>query len=89
MTNENSEEKTQETEENDECCKFWKEKKFHKHHHGGGCGGQSAIYGIGVIGALFYFLQNVTGFVPILLGIGKAIFWPAFVVFKLLTILKI
>lgn len=57
------------------------------HHH---CNGSSgAIYGLGVIGALFYFLQNTGTFVSVIVGIGKAIFWPAILMFKLLTYLQI
>ena len=52
-----------------------------------GCG--NAIYGLGVIGALFYFLQNVSGFEAVMWGIGKAVFWPAILMFKLLTYLQI
>ncbi|HOX96208.1 MAG TPA: hypothetical protein PLI45_02405 [Candidatus Woesebacteria bacterium] len=48
-----------------------------------------ALYGLGMIGALFYFLSGITGFGPILVGIGKAIVWPAFVVFKILGLLGI
>ena len=59
----------------------------HHGHHGGGESG--AIYGLGMIGALFYFLQNAVGFWAIMLGIGKAIFWPALIVFKVLGMLGI
>lgn len=66
-----------------ECCQG----KFMSKCH---CGGQSgAIYGLGMIGALFYFLQSAVGFGAIMLGIGKAIFWPALVVFKVLGMLGI
>lgn len=57
------------------------------HCHRGGA--QEAIYGLGMIGALFYFLKGVTGFGAIILGIGKAVFWPALVVFKILGMLGI
>ena len=60
-----------------------------KGHRSHGCGDQGAIYGFGVIGALFYFLQGVNGFVPVMIGIGKAVFWPAFVIFKVLMMLQI
>lgn len=77
-------------EETCECGKEIKMKKCHCHHgHHQGCGESGAIYGLGVIGALFYFLHGVVGFGPILMGIGKAIFWPAFVVFKVLGVLGI
>ncbi len=49
----------------------------------------NAIYGLGVIGALFYFLQNASGIEAVLWGIGKAVFWPAILMFKLLTYLQI
>jgi hypothetical protein len=56
-----------------------------KHDH---CGGSNAIYGLGVIGALFYFLQGAASFTAVIMGIGKAIFWPALLMFKLLTYLQ-
>jgi len=68
----------------EECCSH---KHHHWHHHGGGGGG--AIYGLGVIGALFYFLQGTGTFVSVVIGIGKAIFWPAILMFKLLTYLHL
>lgn len=75
-------------EKETECCQG---KFMGKYHHGKcNCGGQSgAIYGLGMIGALFYFLQSAVGFGAIMLGIGKAIFWPALVVFKVLGMLGI
>ncbi|OGV93621.1 hypothetical protein A3B57_00480 [Microgenomates group bacterium RIFCSPLOWO2_01_FULL_47_10] len=56
----------------------------HKHS-----GDQGALYGLGVVGALFYFLQNANTFVMVMIGIGKAIFWPALAIFKLLTLLQL
>jgi hypothetical protein len=79
--------KEENCQEKQDCCR--KTNNCHCHHHGGGSGTSGAIYGLGVIGALFYFLQGVVGFVPVLIGIGKAFFWPAFIVFKALTMLKI
>ncbi|MDD4136020.1 MAG: hypothetical protein PHN66_03050 [Candidatus Shapirobacteria bacterium] len=51
--------------------------------------GSNAIYGLGVIGALFYFLNNATSFSLVLIGIGKSIFWPAILMFELLTYLQL
>lgn len=48
-----------------------------------------AIYGMGFIGALIYFIQAATGFWMGALGVVKAIFWPAFLVYHLLQYLKI
>lgn len=64
--------------------KEMKNGKWCGHHHGSQ---SEAIYGLGVIGALFYFLQSAVGFGPVVVAIAKAIFWPAFVVFKALGIL--
>ncbi len=50
--------------------------------------GSEAVYGIGLIGALVYYLQHATTFVIGLLGVLKAIVWPAMVVYKLLEFLK-
>lgn len=55
----------------------------------GGGGPSGAIYGLGFIGALIYFLQHTVGFWAVVLGILKAVVWPAFAVFKLLEFLKI
>jgi len=55
-----------------------------KYHHGHHRSQSNAIYGLTVIGALFYFLGNATSFGTVILGIGKAIFWPAIFMFKLL-----
>ena len=67
-----------------ECCEGGMKYK----HHGHG-GNSNAIYGLSVIGALFYFLQNASTLTAVLIGIGKSIFWPAILMFKLLTFLKL
>lgn len=48
-----------------------------------------ALYGIGVIGAAVYFLQHATSFWMGAVGIVKAIFWPGFVVYRVLELLRI
>jgi hypothetical protein len=42
-----------------------------------------AIYGLGFIGAAFYYIINATGFWAGVLGFLKAILWPAFLVYEL------
>lgn len=74
------------SDESTECCK---EKMIFKRHHCHNHGGSGAIYGLGVIGALFYFLKGATTFGAVMMGIGKSVFWPAILMFKLLTYLKI
>ncbi len=68
-----------------ECCKD----NICSRGNGVHCGGSSnAIYGLGVVGALFYFLQHAGTFSAVMIGIGKSFFWPAILMFKLLTYLQ-
>ena len=67
------------------CCQDVFTKGKHHHHHCSCHNHSSAIYSLGVIGALFYFLQNAATFSAVILGIFKSIFWPAFVLFRVLT----
>jgi hypothetical protein len=50
-----------------------------------GTGG--AIYGMGFIGAAIFYIQHADGFWIGVLGILKAIVWPAFLVYKSLGFL--
>ena len=45
-------------------------------------GGGGAVYGLGLIGALVYYIQAADGFWEILLGILQALVWPAFLVYE-------
>ena len=49
-------------------------------HHGSG----GALYGLGFLGSLFYYLTTATSFIGGLIGIVKAILWPAFLVYGVL-----
>jgi hypothetical protein len=42
----------------------------------------SAVYGLGLIGAAIYFISTATGFWMGVLGFLKAIVWPVFLVFE-------
>ena len=44
----------------------------------------SGVYGLGFIGSLIYFIQYATGFWDGVLGVLKAIVWPAMLVYELL-----
>lgn len=50
--------------------------------HKGGCAG--GAYGLGVIGAAVYFVQNADTFWVGVIGILKAIVWPALLVYHAL-----
>ena len=50
--------------------------------------GSGAIYGIGVIGALIYFIQHAGSFLEGVVGVIYALFWPGVVVYKVMEFLK-
>lgn len=45
------------------------------------------VYGMGFIGALIYYISHATSFGMGVLGIIKAIVWPAFLVYESLKAL--
>ncbi len=49
----------------------------------------NAVYGLGFIGAVIYYIQMATGFWSVVIGVIKAIFWPAFVVYEVLRHLEL
>jgi len=51
------------------------------------CGSGSAGYCLGFIGAAVYYISTATGFWTGVLGILKALVWPAFLVYGLLKYL--
>ena len=53
---------------------------------GGAVGG--AVYGLGLIGALVYFIQTATSFWDGAWGVLQALVWPAFLVWGLFDSLK-
>lgn len=56
------------------------------------CGGDGAaggaVYGLGLIGAVIYFIQNASGFSDGVIGVLKALVWPAFLVYEALQLFK-
>ncbi len=44
----------------------------------------NAVYGIGLIGAAIYYISTATSFWIGLLGVLKALVWPAFLVYEAL-----
>ena len=53
-----------------------------------GGGVSSAVYGLGFIGAVVYFLQHANSFQNGVIGFLKALIWPALLVYKALELLK-
>jgi hypothetical protein len=46
------------------------------------------VFGLGFIGALVYYWQHATGFGSGVVGLLKALVWPAFLVYECLKALK-
>lgn len=61
-----------------DMCKG-KNKKVNTAH-----GTSGALYFVGFVGALVYWMQAAMGFGAVVTGILKALVWPAYVVYKLL-----
>lgn len=57
--------------------------KKHMCCHGSG----GALYGLGFLGALVYYLTTATSLLGGVLGVIKALLWPAFLVYGLLKFL--
>ncbi len=51
-------------------------------------GGSDAVYAIGIIGAWVFYLRRATTSQERILGFVKGLFWPAFLVYKLLVFLE-
>lgn len=65
-----------------EDWKEWCKSNGKKTQAAGGSGG--ALYFVGFIGAIVYWMQTAVGFGAVVTGILKAGVWPAYVVYKLL-----
>lgn len=50
-------------------------------------GTSGAVYGVGLIGALVFYIKAATSFGSGALGVLKALVWPAIMVYKLLGFL--
>jgi hypothetical protein len=46
------------------------------------------LYGLAFIGALIYYLQHATTVWAGIVGVFKALFWPAVLMYKVLELLK-
>jgi hypothetical protein len=73
-----------------EQCEKWFKKHWMKHGkcdsgHSSADGASGAVYGLGFIGALIFFIGNATTFWGGVLGILQAIVWPAYVVYEVLN----
>jgi hypothetical protein len=53
------------------------------------CGVGGAVYGLGFLGASIYYISTATSFWIGVLGVLKAIVWPAFLVYSALKTLGV
>lgn len=58
-----------------------------KKNNNSGVSNNNCVYGLGVIGAAIFFVAKATSFWTGVLGILKALVWPAFIVYELLKFL--
>jgi hypothetical protein len=58
---------------------------FKRGKDGGGCGG---VYGLAAVGAAVYYIQHAASFWMGMLGILKALVWPAMLMYKVLEFFK-
>lgn len=54
----------------------------------GGCS-SGAVYGLGLVGSLIYFITTADSFGAGALGVLKSILWPAFLTFELFKYLAV
>ena len=68
-----------------ECCqKNWKNRCRNMHQNGG----PGTFYGLGFVGAVVYFLQQAHTFQQGVIGVLKAIVWPALLIYRVLGFFK-
>lgn len=60
--------------------------RHHKSRRSNNAG--NAVYSLGMLGALVYYIATASGFWVGVLGVLKAIVWPAFVVYELMKMLQ-
>jgi hypothetical protein len=53
-------------------------------HKAGKSGGGNAVYALGLIGALVYYVQQADGFWGFIVAVFQALVWPAFFVYEVL-----
>ncbi|MBD3238672.1 MAG: hypothetical protein GF332_03480 [Candidatus Moranbacteria bacterium] len=53
------------------------------------CNSSSAVYGLGMIGAAIYYISHATSFWMGVIGLLKAIIWPAFLTFEIFQYLNL
>lgn len=63
--------------------------KDYKNYHQASTAGAGGVWFLGFLGSLIYYWQHSNSFWLIIVGLFKAIFWPAYLVYYLTAFLKI
>lgn len=58
--------------------------RYYGYMHNGGAGSVGFAYLLGFLGAAVYYIQQAASFGDGILGVLKALVWPAFLVYHLL-----
>lgn len=67
-----------------ECKSCYQSKHFHNSGNSSG-----AVYGIGIIGAAYYFIPQAVGVTGLLVAALKSLAWPGLLVYQALLLLKL
>lgn len=68
--------------------KSWKKSELMMMCNNCGKGPTGAVYGLGFLGALIYFLQHANSLGAGLLGVLQSLVWPAVLVYRVFGLLK-
>lgn len=64
--------------------KNWKEFHKYKKATSNNSGSTGALYFVGFLGSIVYWMQAAVGFGAVVTGLLKSMVWPAYIVYKLL-----
>jgi hypothetical protein len=76
-----------ENETSEPSSKCWCDFGHTIKHHAGCHGSGGALYFVGFLGALYYYLTTATSFLAGVIGVVKALLWPAFLVYGVMKYL--
>jgi hypothetical protein len=75
------------SKDNPEVCKDWIGNHTNYICKGGHGGGNGMVYCLGVIGAAIYYFQHSVVTMDYVYGALKALVWPAYLIYKLFTMI--
>ena len=74
--------------ENEKICEHYHGQGWkHRHYYENNTHGGNAVYGLGMVGAAVFYISQATSFWVGVLGLLKALVWPALLVYEALKFL--